>query len=314
MRVLMLEGLSGWGTYQTKLEAIARWPDVELVAVVPPSWDDPSSRTLLERRHTEGYELLVAPIRFNGRYHTYYFPDLPQRLARHRPDIVHIDEEPYNLATWLAMRQARAVGAGTLFFSWQNLERRYPPPFQSDRATGTRRHRLRHHGQSRGRASGKAKGYRGPHPRHPAIWRRSGDVCPTARARSGPSFHHRLGQPATGAGEGRGFVAAGRAELPGVWRFHIAGDGLCLPDLRQLAADLGIAGPRSLRRPRRRTQLPAYLATWMRWCSRRRPCPIGKSSLAGSSRRWPVACRVIGSRSRNSHVIGDAALLLVKRM
>ena len=46
-----------------------------------------------------------------------------------RPHIVHIDEEPYNLAAWQALYHARQVGAKSLFFSWQNIERRYPPPF-----------------------------------------------------------------------------------------------------------------------------------------------------------------------------------------
>src|SRR5690606_23550126 len=107
--VLMLSKACLVGSYQTKLEAIARYPDVELVTIVPPSWDDPDGRVMLERRYIEGYEFLVDPIRFNGHYHAYYFPTLPRRLAQFRPDIVHIDEEPYNLATWLAMRQSRAA-------------------------------------------------------------------------------------------------------------------------------------------------------------------------------------------------------------
>ena len=40
-----------------------------------------------------------------------------------------MDEEPYNLATWLAVRQARGLGIRSLFFSWQNLSRDYPFPF-----------------------------------------------------------------------------------------------------------------------------------------------------------------------------------------
>ena len=39
------------GAYQTKLEAIARFPDVELTVIVPPSWDDPDGRVVLERCH-----------------------------------------------------------------------------------------------------------------------------------------------------------------------------------------------------------------------------------------------------------------------
>ncbi len=117
------------GAYQTKLEEIARLPDIDLVAMVPPSWDDPQARVVLERAHTEGYSLIVDPIRNNGNYHLYYFPSLPERIAQLQPDIIHIDEEPYNLATWLAVHHARRAGIKTLFFTWQNINRRYPPPF-----------------------------------------------------------------------------------------------------------------------------------------------------------------------------------------
>ena len=129
MRILMLSKACLVGTYQTKLEEIARFEDVDLMVVVPPQWDDPAGPVLLEREHSNGYRLMVDPIRFNGDFHLHYYPKLKQRLAEFQPDIVHIDEEPYNLATWLAWRQARAAGAKSLFFTWQNIYRRYPFPF-----------------------------------------------------------------------------------------------------------------------------------------------------------------------------------------
>lgn len=51
-------------------------------------------------------------------------------MAEFKPDLVHIDEEPYNLATFLALRAAKKVGARSVLFSWQNLYRHYPPPFR----------------------------------------------------------------------------------------------------------------------------------------------------------------------------------------
>src|SRR5260370_4989712 len=47
-----------------------------------------------------------------------------------RPEIVHIDEEPYNFATFQAMRLAHKHRARALFFTWQNLHRTYPAPFR----------------------------------------------------------------------------------------------------------------------------------------------------------------------------------------
>jgi glycosyltransferase involved in cell wall biosynthesis len=128
MRVLMLSKACIVGIYQRKLEEIARL-GVDLLTLVPPSWRDERGETLLERAHTEGYRLETLPIQFNGNFHLHYYHGLARKIREFQPDIVHIDEEPYNLATWQALYHAQRAGAKTLFFSWQNIERRYPPPF-----------------------------------------------------------------------------------------------------------------------------------------------------------------------------------------
>jgi glycosyltransferase involved in cell wall biosynthesis len=119
------------GSYQTKLEELARQPGIELTAIVPPAWRDGARVQRLERLHTQGYRLLVAPIVANGSFHLHFYPTLGRLLASLRPDLCHIDEEPYNLATYLALQAALRVGARALFFTWQNLVRRYPWPFSA---------------------------------------------------------------------------------------------------------------------------------------------------------------------------------------
>ncbi|GAB4574136.1 MAG: glycosyltransferase family 4 protein [Anaerolineae bacterium] len=160
MRVLMLSKACVVGIYQRKLEEMAAL-GIDLTVIVPPSWRDERGETPLERAHTEGYRLVVNPIRFNGNFHLHYYPGLA-RWFTPAPDIVHIDEEPYNVATWQALRLARRAGAKTLFFSWQNLRRQYPLPF----ALGER-WVLRHvdyalMGTDSAADVWRAKGYRGP--------------------------------------------------------------------------------------------------------------------------------------------------------
>jgi glycosyltransferase involved in cell wall biosynthesis len=128
MRVLMLSKACLVGIYQRKLERIAD-AGVELLALVPPTWRDGQTVTRLERAYTRGYRLETLPIVRNGDYHLHFYPDLGRRMRAFQPDIVHIDEEPYNLAAWQALYHARRMGAKALFFSWQNIARRYPPPF-----------------------------------------------------------------------------------------------------------------------------------------------------------------------------------------
>ncbi|RME44824.1 MAG: glycosyl transferase family 1, partial [Caldilineae bacterium] len=155
MNVLMISKALVVGAYQKKLEEIAACEDVNLTVVVPPAWGD----TPLERVHTTGYELLVTGIAFNGNFHLHYYPRLRSIVRRTAPDIVHIDEEPYNFATFHAMRLARRAGAKTVVFTWQNLKRAYPPPFN-----WMERYVLRHAdallvGNAEAREVWQAKGY-----------------------------------------------------------------------------------------------------------------------------------------------------------
>ena len=128
MRVLMVSKACIVGIYQRKLEAIAQ-QGLELCVLVPPSWKDERGEQALERVYTEGYQLNAIPIRLNGNFHLHHYPTIGEHIRDYQPDIVHIDEEPYNVATWQALFHAKRAKAKSLFFSWQNIKRDYVPPF-----------------------------------------------------------------------------------------------------------------------------------------------------------------------------------------
>lgn len=132
MRVLYLSKALVVGSYQRKMEEMAALPDVQLTVAVPPSWRDERGELRLERRHTQGYDLIELPLVLNGNYHLHFYRGWAELVRQVQPDVVHLDEEPYNLATWLALRAVRRVRptAKVLWFSWQNLYRQYPPPFR----------------------------------------------------------------------------------------------------------------------------------------------------------------------------------------
>lgn len=131
MRVLMLSKALVAGTSQRKLEELAKCPCIELTLVTPPYWlHDNGTRQELEKLYTTGYRMIITPMVRNGNYHLHSYPKLKEIMREVQPEIVHIDEEPYNLATFQAMRLARQQKAHALFFTWQNLYRNYPPPFR----------------------------------------------------------------------------------------------------------------------------------------------------------------------------------------
>ena len=158
----MLSRACAVGAYQRKLEEIAAHPDIDLTVVVPPEWRDERGVSPLERAYTKGYALVVEPIAFNGNYHLHFYPKLAHRFAEVKPEVVHIDEEPYNLAAWQALKLARHQGAKTLFFSWQNLNRRYPFPFSAMEAEVLRRADYALCGNHGSQTVWRAKGYKGP--------------------------------------------------------------------------------------------------------------------------------------------------------
>jgi glycosyltransferase involved in cell wall biosynthesis len=129
LRVLMLSKACIVGLYQRKLEAMAAL-GIDLLTLVPPSWKDERGETRLERVYTQGYRLQEIPIALNGNFHLHWYPTLGDWVSSFRPQIVHIDEEPYNLAAWHALIHARRIAAKTLFFTWQNINRSYPIPFR----------------------------------------------------------------------------------------------------------------------------------------------------------------------------------------
>ncbi len=131
MRVLMISKALVAGTSQRKLEELAQCPGVELTLVTPEYWrSDDGSKLVLERLYTSGYRMIVTPMTMNGNFHLHYYPRLRQIMREVQPDIVHIDEEPYNFATFHAMYLSQRQKARALFFTWQNLLRNYPPPFR----------------------------------------------------------------------------------------------------------------------------------------------------------------------------------------
>lgn len=161
MRVLLVSKACLVGIYQRKLEEIARL-GMTLRAVVPPYWKDERGILPLERVHTEGYELVVETMALNGHFHLHFYPRLARQIRKFAPDIVHLDEEPYNLATFHGMVLARRAECRTVWFSWQNLLRRYPPPFSQ-----MERYCLRHAdaaiaGSQTSAQVWRAKGYSGP--------------------------------------------------------------------------------------------------------------------------------------------------------
>jgi glycosyltransferase involved in cell wall biosynthesis len=310
MRVLMLSKACIVGAYQKKLEELAHLPGMELTVVVPPCWRDERGVIHLERQHTTGYDLVVEPMVLNGNFHLHFFPGLGKQIRRVRPDLVHIDEEPYNLATAHALWLARQAGARSLFFSWQNLQRRYPLPFRL-----LERYVLRHAdygiaGSQESAGVWRAKGYQGP-------------LAIIPQFGVDPEIYYPEPKPS-----GRGFIVGyiGRlveekgvdlllealAGLEGMWRAYVLGSGPAQEALQAQARQLGLGDRITFEAWIPSAQTPAYYRQLDALVVPSRTRPNWKEQF-GRVLVEAMACGVpvIGSDSGEiPHVIGDAGLVL----
>src|SRR5437763_21792 len=117
-------------SYRSKLVELNRL-GADMTAVVPPSWKEERQAIELEPSNAnQPFNLVKTPLAWNGHFHLHYYPALDRIVRQYAPDIVHVDEEPYNFATYLAYRSAEKASASRLFFTWQNIKREYPLPFR----------------------------------------------------------------------------------------------------------------------------------------------------------------------------------------
>jgi glycosyltransferase involved in cell wall biosynthesis len=299
------------GAYQTKLEQIARCPDIRLTVIVPPSWQAPGHTTVLERAHTAGYDLLVEPVALNGSFHLHFYPHMRSRVHALQPDVVHIDEEPYNCATFQGMRLARRYGAKALWFSWQNLNRRYPLPFRLLERYAVSRADHAIVGSEGAAAVWRAKGYVGPMSVIPQFGVSLEAFVPRASHRD-PGRGFRIGCVARLVPEkGVDVLLSAVAGLAGEWRLAIVGAGPERASLEEMAARLGVGGRVAFEGHLASTRMPGFYRTLDALVvpSRSRPNWVeqfGRVIIEAMASGVPVVGSDCGEIPR---VMGDAGLV-----
>jgi glycosyltransferase involved in cell wall biosynthesis len=298
------------GAYQRKLEELARQPDLKLTCVVPPYWLQDGRRQPLERAHLRGYHLCVLPVRSNGHFHLFHFVGLDDLLRALRPDVVHVDEEPYNLATGLAMRQAARCGARRLFFTWQNLMRRYPPPFGWWERYCLDSAQSAIAGSAEAGYILRAKAYAGP----VAVIPQFGVDPDVFRPRPRPTSDEFCIGYAGRLVEEKGLPILLEAVtgLGGKWRLQLVGSGPLQPALARQAAALGITNRVDVVPHVPSAEMPDVLAGWDVLALPSLTRPNWKEQFGRvlvEAMASGLAC--VGSDSGEiPHVLGDAGLVV----
>jgi glycosyltransferase involved in cell wall biosynthesis len=136
----------------------------DLTLVGPASWEGEYGTRTLERWPAFEGDLRPIPVWFSGNvplhvYRSWFIP-LLREVA---PDAIFLHHEPYAAATaqvFLANRLSVQCPIG--FFTWQNIEKTYPPPFRQLERMVYRQADYAVSGSESARAVLRRKGYAGP--------------------------------------------------------------------------------------------------------------------------------------------------------
>ena len=309
MHVVMLSKACIVGAYQSKLEALAQEPDIRLTVLVPPSWRDDRGEQMLERVFTQGYTLQEIKLALNGRFHFHFYPRLGAVLDALQPDLLHIDEEPYNLATRHAMGLAARRKIPALFFTWQNLNRRYPPPFRWWERYNYAHARYAIAGNHDAAQVLQTKGYDGPIRVIPQF-----GVDPELFAAPRQRLRHAFTIGYAGGlipAKGLDTLIRACTPLAQPWELHLVGTGSAQASLQALAESLGVATQVHWLGKRPSTAMPEFYASLDALVLPSRTQPNWMEQF-GRVLIEAMACQtpVIGSNSGEiPHVIGDAGLI-----
>lgn len=133
MKLLMItRTLAEFASIQGELAEISKL-GIDQTVVSPRRWGGRDSE--IKRVKPDGFELLFHDCWFSGTSsirlgnHLHIYPGISKIIGREKWDLVHIDEEPFNPATYHALRACRKHDVPAVFTEWQNLYKWYPPPF-----------------------------------------------------------------------------------------------------------------------------------------------------------------------------------------
>jgi glycosyltransferase involved in cell wall biosynthesis len=252
-------------------EELSRYPDVALAVFAPDWWPEESRAVRQEKTHDPRYRIHTSRtvyLRAPAPNLFLYREGLARALREFQPDILDVQEEPFSAAMGqvLALRRLFAPRARLLFYSFQNLPKRYPPPFSLIERRAYREAAAACAATGEIAAVLRRKGFRGridisPPGVDPHVFRPMPEARPAVRAALGIppdapvlGFLGRL-TPEKGVQD----IVAALPALPPATRLLVVGGGARGP-LAVQAAALGVGGRLVFAGAIDRLEAPRYLS------------------------------------------------------
>ena len=230
----------------------------EVHACVARSWIEEGQEHLLEISPSARQLIHPLSVRLNGRFHLHHYPGLAKEIEEFGPDLVFIDEEPYNLATFLAAREAAKLNIPAVFFTWQNLNHRLPLPFMLMQRYVFNRCKAAIAGTTTAEHVLRARGFQGSIIVTPQFGVDTEAFSPSNRPDNRPFTVGYIGRLVQTKGVHLLIDAMARVESKS-WRLLIAGYGPTRETLAQAAVNAGLGERCQFESSVRSTDVPAWL-------------------------------------------------------
>jgi len=130
LKVLFVSHSSVVEYHQQKLCVMAEKFGVKVILVTPPYWPEGGTDVrVFTGNNNITYETGKAVI-IKKRF-VHFYLNVSGMIRKHDPDIVYIEEEPFVPACMQFMKAAKKLGKKAVFFTWENINRKYNPVYNS---------------------------------------------------------------------------------------------------------------------------------------------------------------------------------------
>lgn len=243
-----------------KLECLAKLPGLEVLLVLPRRWKNrDTGQTFHASVHSQS-SFRVVPIAAwslgSGSLITYSPVGLWKNLRHFRPDVIHLEEEPWSLAAFELSWLSALLRVPLAFFTWENLDRELAWPFRLIRRRVLRVTRGAVTGNTEGLNLLEAQGFTGTAAVLPQLGIDTAAFRPSAfRPQGVVGYVGRLVPQ-----KGIHILLEAMARIAQPSRLMIVGRGPMRDALIRQARDLGLNGRFEIHEEVRHGDVPAYMA------------------------------------------------------
>ncbi|MGQ9630786.1 MAG: glycosyltransferase [bacterium] len=131
MRVLLISHTYVVGENRKKLAELSEFVDLHLLT--PTHWKHQLMEYRFSRESHDRYAIYPTRVAYGGDIFKYFFVSPDLHISRLKPDIIHIEEEPWSASAAQAVLATRLLSprSKTIGFTWENVDRVLKQPWRS---------------------------------------------------------------------------------------------------------------------------------------------------------------------------------------